>query len=252
MFGLHGALPICAATFADLRRRPGSLLAALAIAVLLVLLPDICARAVDEADSLGMQVGLSTIAAFLSLVAGFAGLRCGAPEGDLGATSEWRTSPLTPGAYVLGRFGGITALIAVAFVVLTPFLLAGQFAAVRDDPPALEAAALATLGVLLSAALFGAIGLFLATTMSTQLASILLLATIVATRTLVPSLAARGSFLAWIAAFLPDASRLDLSRELAFHRPIDAAAMVLACAAVAVQVAALLCAAAWSLGRREN
>jgi hypothetical protein len=252
MSPLRGVLATGAATYADLRRRHGILLAALAIAVLLLLLPDICARAVDESAPLCMQVGLSTIGVFLAFVAGFAGLRCGAAEGDFAATSEWRTPPLTPAAYVLGRFGGIAALVAVVFAALAPFLVAGQIDTLRLDPPGPHVAALAALGVLVSAALFAAIGMFLATTMSSQLAAILFLATMVATRTLVPSLAARGTLFGWIAAFLPDPARLDLSRELAFHRPVDTTAMTFACAAGALHVTAFLCAAAWSLRRRET
>src|SRR5262245_21767290 len=88
------SLAIASATFRDLVRRPGLLLAALAMAALLALLPDICMRAVDDSSALALQVGLSSITAFLMLAAGFAGLRAGAAEGDLGATPEWLTAPV--------------------------------------------------------------------------------------------------------------------------------------------------------------
>lgn len=249
---LHGVLATGTATYADLRRRHGVLLSALAVAVLLLLLPDICARAVDESAALGLQVGLSTIAVFLALLGGLAGLRCGAADGDLGATSEWRTSPITPLSYVLGRFGGIAAILVTAFVLLAPFLVAVQLEALRTDPPSASVIAFAVLGALLSAALFGALGMLLAASSTGPLAAVLFVATLVATRTIVPALAARRGVSGWIAAVLPDPSRLDLSRELAFHRPLDTASMSLACASAALQTAAFLCAAAWLLERRET
>lgn len=247
----EGMRATASATFADLRRRHGVLLAVLAIAVLLLLLPDICARAVDDSASLTMQVGLSTIGVFLTLLAGFTGLRCGAAEGDLGASAEWRTAPLAPAKYVLGRFCGIAVLVVLVFVLLAPFLVARQFGDLRVEPPSLQSALFAACGILLAAALFGAIGMFLASAASAQLAAILLVASVVATRTLVPSLATRAPALRWLAAVLPDASRLDFSRELAFQRPLDATATALALAAGALHVAAFLCAAAWCLRRRE-
>src|SRR5262245_57560560 len=112
------SLAVASATFRDLARRPGVLLAALAVAVLLALLPDICTRAVDDSSALALQVGVTTITAFLTLAAGFAGLRAGAAEGDLAAAPEWLTAPVGPFAYVAGRFAGIAAVCATLLVVL--------------------------------------------------------------------------------------------------------------------------------------
>jgi len=68
----------------------------------------------------------------------------------------------------------------------------------------------------------------------------------------VPELAALGGPGAHFAALLPDPGRLDLSRELAFHRPLDATSAALAGVAAAAHVAASLCLAAWALRRRET
>jgi hypothetical protein len=249
---LDGAGAAAIATFRDLRRRPGILLATVAIGALLVLLPDLCTRAVDESPELGLQIGLSTILLFLSVVAGFAGLRSGAADGDLAATAEWRATPMRPAAYVVGRFGGVLGVAAALLVVLAAVLAVGESTGLAGDAPDARIAALAAVGTLLCAAQFAAIGMLFALLTTPQLAAILLVAVIVATRTLVPELASHGGAPAAIAAALPDTARLDLSRELAFHRPVDAPSAALACAAAALQTAAYLVAASWALARRES
>jgi hypothetical protein len=241
-----------AATFRDLRRRPGILLASAAVAALLFVLPELCTRAVEESRELALQIGLSTILVFLTLVAGFTGLRCGAAEGDLGATAEWRAAPIRPAGYVLGRFAGIVALACVLFAALSLVLAASGSATFADEPLPARVACFAAAGTLLSAAQFAAAGLFLAAATTPQLAAVLLIATLVATRTIVPEFAAQGGIAAAFAAALPDPARLDLSRELAFQRPVDTPAALLACAAAALQTAALLVAASSALARRES
>ena len=252
MSTLGGASAVAAATFRDLRRRPGLLLAAIAVAVLLLLLPDICTRAVDESAALGLQVGLSTIGIFLVLAAGFAGLRAGAAEGDLGAAPEWRAAPLAPGAYVAGRFAGVLATATLLFAALAAFLVFAQIGLLRDEPPQAHVAAFAACAAIVAAAQFAAVGLLFATATSPQLAAVLFLATVVAGRTLVPEFASRGGALAVVAALFPDPARLDLSRELAFHRPVDGSACALALLAASLHAAACLIAASWTLRRRET
>jgi hypothetical protein len=247
-----GAGAAAVATFRDLRRRPGILLASAAVAALLLLLPDICTRAVDESTELALQAGFSTVLLFLTVLAGFSGLRAGARDGDLGATPEWRASPLRPAAYVIGRFAGVTAIAAVLFVVLSTFVAAADPSALSSDPPDASVAAFAATGAILCAAQSAAVGMLLAAVTTPQLAAVLFVAALVASRTLVPELASHGGALAWIADFVPDPARLDLSRELAFHRPVDAGSAALACTASALQTAACLVAASWALGRRED
>ena len=243
-----GSLAIASATFRDLVRRPGLLLAAIAMAALLALLPDICMRAVDDSAALTLQVGLSSITAFLMLAAGFAGLRAGAAEGDLGATPEWLTAPVGPFAYVTGRFAGICALCAALLVVMGLVLLPAQRAAPPDALPA----AFGFAGALVTAAQFAALGTMLAALLAPQLAAVVLVAAIVASRTVVPQLDAAGGVPALLAAALPDPVRVDLSREIAFHRPVDAASASFALLGAALQAAALLVVAAWCIRRRET
>jgi hypothetical protein len=252
MNSLAATATVAAATFQDLRRRPALLLAALAVAMLLLVLPQVCARAVEESDALALQAGVSTVSVFLTLAAGFAGLRAGASEGDLAAAPEWRAAPLRPGAYVAGRFLGILGAAAALVVVLAPFLVVPQRAALFDDPPSTLAVVLAALGLLAVAAQFAAIGLLLAAWTSPQLAAVAFVAVVVATRTIVPELASIGGAGAHLAALLPDPGRLDLSRELAFHRPLDAGSAALAALAAAAHAGASLCLAAWALRRRET
>jgi hypothetical protein len=245
------AAAVAAATFRDLLRRPALLLAALATAALLVVLPQVCARAVEDADALALQAGCSTICVFLVLVAGFAGLRAGAAEGDLSAASEWRAAPLRPAAYVAGRFFGVVAVAAAMCLLLSPFLAVPQHAALREDPPTALAALLTAGGLLTAAAEFAAVGLLLAAITTPQLAAVSFVAVIVATRTVLPPLAARGDAAAQWTAVFPDAARLDWSRELAFHRPLDGKSAALAFLAAGAHVAACLCVATWALRRRE-
>ena len=242
------SMAVASATFRDIARRPGVLLAALAVAALLVLMPDICMRAVDDSSALALQVGVTTIAAFLTLAAGFTGLRAGAAEGELAAAPEWLTAPLGPFAYVAGRFAGIAAMCALLLVVLALVMVPAQV----GDPPDALPAMFAVAGVLMTAAEFAALGTMIGTLATPQLGAVLLVAAIVASRTLVPQLRSSGGALAALTAVLPDPVRVDLSREVAFHRPVDAASAAIALLAAAVQTAALLVVAAWGLRRRET
>jgi hypothetical protein len=242
------SLTVASATFRDLAQRPGLLLGAGAIAALLALLPDICRRAVDDSSALALQVGVTTITVFLTLTAGFAGLRAGAAEGDLAATPEWMTAPLDPLAYVAGRIAGIAAVCGALLVALALVLVPAQI----GDPPGALPATLALAGALTTAAQFAAIGALLAALLAPQLAAVVLVVAIVASRTLVPRADSDGGAAAFLAAALPDPARADLSREMAFHRPVDAASAALALLAAALQTAALLVVAAWAIRRRET
>lgn len=228
------------------------MLSALAIAVFLWILPDITRRAVDDSAALGLQAAISTIVLYLTLVAGFAGLRAGAADGDLGAAPEWRTSPLSPGAYVAGRFAGIVAIAVALLAVLLPLLVTSQLDTLQDQPPELRVTALTLVGALAGAAQVAAVGLLLATITTPQLAAVLFLGLLVAGRAVVPALTAQSGTLANLAGLLPDPARLDLSRELAFHRPIDTASTCWAFASAALSTVACLSTAAWALRRRET
>ena len=87
---------------------------------------------------------------------------------------------------------------------------------------------------------------------SPQLAAILFAATLVATRTIVPELSKREGVLSNLASLLPDPARLDFTKELAFHRPFDATAALVAGASTLLATAACLVLAAWALSRRES
>lgn len=252
MSPLAGAAAPALATWHDLRRRPALLLSCLAVAVFQWLLPDICARAVDDSSALGLQAAVSTIGLYLIVVGGLAGLRAGAPEGDLGAAAEWRTSPLSNGAYVAGRFLGIVAVAGALLAVLVPLLVAGQIELLAEQPPDPLVVLLTLAGSLLGAAQFAALGLLLAALTSPQLATIGLIALLAATRTVVPELARGADLISDLAAVIPDTASLDLSRELAFHRAVDAPATFWALSSTALSTAACLFGAAWAVGRRET
>jgi hypothetical protein len=243
---------VATATFQDLRRRPGVLLATLAIGIFLLLLPDLCTRAVEDSSSLALQAALSTVTLFLVLVAGFAGLRAAAREGDLSAAPEWRAAPVSAAAYVAGRFGGVMAAVLLLFVALVPFGLVAAIGANRDVALETHSFVLALAGLIAIAAEFAAIGLLTASIAPPQLAAVLFIAILIASRVLVPELARLGGVAAAAAAVLPDPARLDLSRELAFARPTSAASLAFALAAAALQTAAFLALAAAALARRED
>jgi len=248
MRAAQASLTVASATFRDLLRRPGLVLAAIAVAALLALLPDICRRALDDSSALSLQVGITSITLFLTLAAGFAGLRAGAADGDLGATPEWLTAPLSPFAYVAGRFAGIAAVCATLLFILALVLVPAQL----RDPPQVLPSAFALAGALMTAAQFAALGAMLAALVTPQLAAVFLVAAIVASRTVVPQLDSAGGPAALLAAALPDPVRVDLSREVAFHRPVDAASAAFALLAAALQTAALLVVAAFCIRRRET
>jgi hypothetical protein len=252
MIPARPVLAVADATLRDLRRRTGVLLAALAVAVLLIVLPDLCARAVDEAPRLSLQAGISTITLFLVAVAGFSALRAGAGDGDLAAAAEWRAAPLSPAAYVVGRFAGILAAAAVFLVALSLFLLRSQIPVLREAVPDASVVVLTLAGMILTAALFASLGLLLAVSTSPQLAAVLFVATAAGSWIVVPAIAARGGPAGSIALLLPDPARLDFSQQFAFSRPLSGGSAALACAAAAVQTAAFLVLAAWRLRTRET
>jgi len=244
------ATAVASATLRDLLRRPSTLLAAAATAALLLVLPGLCARAVEDADRLALQTGVATVSLFLALFAGFAGLRAGAAEGDLGAAPEWRAAPLNAASYVTGRAAGILAACAAAVVVLAPFLVLPQRAALADDPPTTFVVSTAAVGLLAAAAQSAAVAILLATIAAPQLAAVLFVAQLVASRTVVPELASRGGWPAFVCGLAPDPTRADFARELSFHRPLDPTSAALACLSTLAYAAACLALAAWTLRRR--
>lgn len=241
---------VALATVHDLRRRPGILLAAGAVAALLLLLPELSARAMEDTQPLALQAGISTLSLFLVFVAGFAGLRAGSSEGALCASAEWRAAPIPVGSYVLGRFAGVLLTSMLLLGALVPFLVVRQLADLREtgfDTPLL---ALALVGVLSTAALFAALGLLLSAAATPQLAAILLVAALIATRVVIPEMVARGGLAGTLARALPDPAQVDLSREFAFQRPVTGAAAALALAAITAHTSAFLVLAAWRLRQR--
>lgn len=249
---MSATIAVATATTRDLARRPGVLLALLALAVFLQLIPDLCARAVDDSTALSLQAALTTIVIFLQLFAAFSGLRATSREGDLAAASEWRAAPLTASSYVIGRFTGVMAVAVLMFLLLVPLALLRQHHGLAEDPITLAAWASMAAGALLVAAQFAALGLLLASLCSAQLAAVVLLGAFAGTRVLVPAMAARGGFAATVAHLLPDPARLDLSRELAFHREAGAGAVAWGCGSAALLTIALLLVASWVLDRRET
>jgi hypothetical protein len=132
-----------------------------------------------------------------------------------------------------------------------PFLGYAQHDHLRRESPELVPATMTVLGVVATAAQSAGLGILLGAVAAPQLAAVLLVALLIASRIAVPELAAGGGVGPWLAALLPDAARLDYSRECAFRRPLDTASAALACGAAAAQATAYLALAAIALRRRE-
>jgi hypothetical protein len=240
------------ATRRDLLRRPGIVLATLAAGALLAVLQDLASATFGGSPGLGHQLGLSTGALFLGLVAGVSGVRCAAADAELGPAPSLAAAPLSWGEYALGRFAGILACVLALLLLLSLFAAYGVFSTGAHGLAAPWTQALAVGGLLFQAAVFAALGMALGAALPLQLAIILIVACVAASRSVVPSLAVLDGSASFLALALPDPGRLDLAREAGFDRPVHAGSALLAWAAAAGYAAALLVAAAWLLGRRES
>jgi hypothetical protein len=229
-------LSLAAATIRDLLRRPGAWLALAGFAVLLLVVPRLARRALDDGAALGTELVLSTVWLYASVFGGLAGARAAEPSASLGPTAEVLVTPLGRSEYVLGRAGGVAAAtlahaLALLAVGTLGLLLAG------GAPPLGPSLAGAILAGMVHIALFTAAGLAAGALLGGQLAAVIVVALLVAARLLLPGLTEIGAAWTW---WVPDPARLELSREVAFARPLGAPAMLASLGAGALQTLALL------------
>ncbi len=234
-------------TARDVLRRPGGTVALLITGSLLVLLPRMARRALDDGSALGSELILTTLALHAALLAGLTAVQAGSTGSALGPVPEFLSTPLRWHEYVAARMLGILssaaahvgALAAVAAVavlltsdatVLTPSFVAG----------AASSLALQTL-------LFAAAGLCAGALGGAELGSIALVALIVAARVVIPNLTDGGSPWSWVVL---DPARMDVAREIALGRPLGASAWASMWFATLLQTAGLLCAAYAGLSSR--
>lgn len=244
---------IASATQTELRRRPGLQLAVLAAGCLLMFLQRLSSSFLGASTGLTTELSLATAGLFLSVVAGVAGVRAAADGDELGTTTELLAAPISRNWYLMARLGGIIAWTALALVALTAFAATGHaLAGVGGDPPVLSDILLANVGILTQAVAFASIGMLAGALVPVPLATVLLLAFVVGSRLLIPTLAESHGAVRWIALALPDPMRLDFAREVGFSRPINSGSVWLALVGSLLQSAAMVVLATAGLHRREG
>jgi len=240
-----------AATRRELIRRPGILLTTAGVGSLLLFLPELSANAFDTTGALATELGLSSIALFVSVGAGIAGVQCAAEQGIIGPAAEFRCSPLSMTEYLGGRLLGVAGTILLAGLILVVFAAGGQMAS--GTAPAHGSAVVAALATtFVQGLLFASVGAFLGSFARPALAVVLLLGCLVASRALLPALATAGDAAVVVGWLLPDPARLDLAHAAAFGRPLAVGSVVAASAAALCQSFALLVLAGALLQRRES
>ena len=229
-------LTLASATLRDLMRRPGACLALGSFAVLLLIVPRLARRALDDGSALGTELVLSTTWLYASVFAALAAVRAADPAASLGPTAEFLVTPLGRGEYLVARAIGVAAAAGTHAAIL---LATGALAlALTGDFPILEAAHVAAIaGGALHIAFFTAAGLAAGALAGGQLASIVVIALLVAARLALPGFTETGAVWSW---WVPDPARMDVSRDVAFGRAVGGAAMLGAATATAMQSAALL------------
>lgn len=145
-------LTISRNTFTESIRQPIYLVLIGLGILLLVLNPMISAYTIDDDNVLMVDQGLSMIALACLLLAAFTATAVFAAELDSKTVLTVISKPVTRPAFVLGKFFGVAAAIAMAFVILTiVFLLTVrhgvmQTASDHFDPPVLTFSVLAAVG----------------------------------------------------------------------------------------------------------
>lgn len=249
---LRRSRALARATQREVLRRPGVLLATAAAAALLTLLHELSAATFGARPGLAMELGLSTAGLFLSVVAGVTGVQCTARGAGLGPTDSLEATPLSRGEYAVARFAGVAAAATPLLLLLGVGTVVGLLlSGVPALPPAATQVA-AVVGVIVQACVFAALGMALGAFAPSQLAVVLTIGALVASRTFVPQLAAADGGAGALALALPDPARLDLAREVgAGHTASLASAALAWCGALALS-AALLVATVGGLGRERT
>ncbi len=233
------------ATARDLVRRPGALLAIIATGTLLLMLPRLARRALDDGSALSVELILSTITLHVTIVAAIAGARAAAPDTGLGPSTELFATPLRPLEYILARAGGVS-LAALLHGLALLFLGAAALLAAGDAIPADEGMLTALVGAALQVLIYAAAGLAAGSLLGAQLGTVAIVLFLVAARVVIPAATAAGAAGAW---WLPDPARLDFSREAGFARSVGTAALAAAAGAALAQTAALLALARCAFAR---
>lgn len=235
MPALSRTASIARATAYNLLRRPGTLLSLGAAALLLLLLPRLAARALDDGAALATELTLSTIWLYVGALAALAGVGAAQRDAPFGPTPEILVSPLGPVDYLIGRALGIATAALAHAVVLT--LIATLAMAAAGPPPELEPLLAAALVAGAAQVLVHvSAGLAAGGALGGGLGTVVVLAWIVAARLLAPA-AQDALALNW---WMPEVSRLDLSRSAAFGRPVGSGALTTAALAALLQSCGLL------------
>lgn len=234
---------LAAATFRDLMRRPGAWLALGSFGVLLLIVPRLARRALDDGSALGVELVLSTTWLYASVFAALSAVRAADPDAPLGPTAEFLVTPLRRGEYLVSRAAGITLAAGAHAALLV--LMGALSLALNGDMPGLgvEHATAVAMGAL-HIAFFTTAGLAAGAIAGGQLAAIVVVALLVAARLVLPGITELGTAWSW---WVPDPARLEISREIAFSRSVGAGAVWAAAAATTVQSTALLLLARFGL-----
>jgi hypothetical protein len=242
-------LTLAASTARDILRRPGGVVALLITSSLLILLPRLARRALDDGAALGGELILSTLALHAGLLGGLVAVHCGTPGSALGPVPEFLTTPLRWSEYVLARALGVIAATVAHLGTLSAIALAALL--VSGEVPDLGPAALAGAGtsIVLQSSLFVAAGLCAGALFGVEMGTVAVVALMVSSRLIIPALTETGTAWTWL---LPDPARVDVAREVALERPLGGAAWPLIWAATVLQCAGLLLAAYWRLSTQPS
>ena len=250
----RAACAVAKADFLDTVRRPGFLVAACTLGVVVALLPRLGnpAAGIRDNAALAIELTLSTIALAGPLTGGFLGIRAVQRDHGAGLSDHLLTAP-RPLASFVGA--GCIAAAAAATLLCALATAIGALGWIGRPLPALPGTlsawaaviAAAPLGALVGAAL----GTFYASLCSRDLAAVALVLHVAGMRLLEGAVQFRGSAGHWLTRLVPDPSRLDVAREFAFAGPIDGMSAALAAATAALQVCALLVAVPVILRRAQ-
>jgi hypothetical protein len=237
-------LTVAVATYRDLVRRPTAAVGALAMGALLAMLPRLGNPAAGLRDNAALAAELtwSTLLAAAAVVAGLTTLHVLRRPGG-GLEPEVRALPLEVDAVLTGRTFGVSALV---LSVLGVAGLLGGLGWIGVPTPSdvqwMDLGLFVGLGLPAAAILGSALGALASVVLPGDLAVVALVGWVV--------LARWGTALApdaWWGWIVPDPSRLDVARDLAFGRPVGVTFLLASAAAALLHAAFAHVLAAWAL-----
>ena len=223
----------------DVCRRPAFFVGAVSLAAVLAVIPRLGnpAAGVRDNTALAVELALSTLAMAGTTIGGILAIRVTERRASHGISTEMVGAPTQAASLVLGRAAGAcTATLLLLGLALALGSLGWVGAAGTDSAAVRDALWVGVPSIasatVLATAMATAIGLVL----PFEAATIAFIALAVALR-LVPG-APSGGF-GPLVLCLPNPSRLDLAREIAFQRPVGAMSIAALHATAWLQVAAL-------------